>query len=204
MDKTCSVEGCPSGVRARGLCVKHYNRLIRKGSTDDKRKNAGGAPCIVEGCDKPRRAFGRCDTHYRATRPKHRAPIEGRSCKFCGKPIPPEARVTRQFCDRQCKEAEVIASGRAQKATRKSYYKTLYGLTQEQMDQMLSRQGGGCAICGATTWTGKHPVPVVDHDHATGKVRGMLCSECNQGLGKFKDDIAVMEKAIEYLRAHTS
>lgn len=53
-----------------------------------------------------------------------------------------------------------------------------------------------CEICGGTT----HRTHLaIDHNHSTGKIRGMLCDPCNQGLGKFKDDIQIMKKAIQYL-----
>ena len=52
-----------------------------------------------------------------------------------------------------------------------------------------------CVICGDTTKL------VVDHDHATGKIRGMLCNHCNRGLGHFRDDPMLLEFAAQYLYA---
>jgi hypothetical protein len=60
---------------------------------------------------------------------------------------------------------------------------------------MIETQGGLCAIC-----EGPLERPHVDHDHTTGKVRGILCFNCNAGLGKFQDNVAVMAAAVEYLR----
>ena len=70
-----------------------------------------------------------------------------------------------------------------------------YGLTLEEYDQILSDQDGKCKICKT------EPVTVlsVDHCHSTGKVRGLLCSHCNTGLGMFKDDVQLLERAIAYL-----
>jgi len=60
-------------------------------------------------------------------------------------------------------------------------------------------QQGQCAICECDlTWDSR--LTHVDHDHATNKVRGLLCSTCNQGLGSFRDSIAMLEKAVQYLR----
>ena len=75
--------------------------------------------------------------------------------------------------------------------------KIRYGITLEQKRQMLADQLGCCAIC-ATADFGKKG-PVVDHNHETGKVRGILCDPCNKGLGHFRDDPARLRAAIEYL-----
>ena len=58
-------------------------------------------------------------------------------------------------------------------------------------------QNNRCAICDANF---SIEVPHVDHSHATGKVRGVLCAKCNMGLGSYKDSVILLEKAIFYLR----
>ena len=73
-----------------------------------------------------------------------------------------------------------------------------YGITLAQRDEMVKAQNGLCAICEGSM-EGKRNMHV-DHCHTTKKVRGMLCLECNIGLGKFKDDPELMLKAIAYLR----
>ncbi len=76
----------------------------------------------------------------------------------------------------------------------------LYNLTPEVYDEMLARQGYLCAGCGgAPTARDKF---FVDHDHVTGKVRGLLCHHCNVSIGMAKDDPAVLEKLAAYLRSH--
>lgn len=77
--------------------------------------------------------------------------------------------------------------------------KKCYGLTVEQYHAMKTKQGGGCAICGSTTPGGKDNKLHVDHDHKTGKVRGLLCNRCNIALGGFGDDIQRLRLAIQYL-----
>lgn len=81
-----------------------------------------------------------------------------------------------------------------------------FGLTQDQYDQMLKDQNGGCAICGrpetSKSRTQKIKAMSVDHDHETGAVRGLLCFECNTGIGKLGDSIERLEAAIRYLRKH--
>ena len=74
-----------------------------------------------------------------------------------------------------------------------------YGITKEQYDKLLQQQGGGCAICGRTEEPDGRKLSI-DHDHNTGDVRGILCNNCNNGLGSFGDDIEGMHKAINYLQ----
>ena len=75
-----------------------------------------------------------------------------------------------------------------------------YGLTKEAFDAMLTGQGGVCAICGKSDFsTGHGKCPVVDHDHETGVIRGILCFGCNIGIGAFKEKIAIVKAAVDYL-----
>lgn len=76
-----------------------------------------------------------------------------------------------------------------------------FGLTRDELAKMLERQDGKCEICRkqieSLDGRGTH----VDHCHATGKVRGILCHNCNVGLGYFSDSIFSLARAIEYLQA---
>jgi len=78
------------------------------------------------------------------------------------------------------------------------YLKTRYGITPEQYEAMLARQAGVCAICRNPS-RGSTRRLHVDHDHATGKVRGLLCFSCNAGLGHFADNLRWLEATIQYL-----
>jgi len=64
---------------------------------------------------------------------------------------------------------------------------------------MLEEQGGVCAICGNGQDAGYRQLLYVDHDHETGKVRGLLCQRCNSGIGHFVEDIDVVERAYLYM-----
>lgn len=64
---------------------------------------------------------------------------------------------------------------------------------------MLEDQNGRCKICDIEAKDAMWSVLVVDHCHATGKIRGLLCNSCNVGLGKFKDNPRLVEKALGYL-----
>lgn len=86
---------------------------------------------------------------------------------------------------------------------RKSYYKSEYGITLEQYNKMALDQNNVCAICGNPETmkhqNGKIRNLAVDHCHLTGKVRGLLCSAHNRGIGYFGDNIELLKKAIKYL-----
>ena len=68
---------------------------------------------------------------------------------------------------------------------------------------MLVAQKGACAICGGVEWgtanNGSPCAPLVDHDHATGRIRGLLCTHCNVALGAIRDDVGIARRLIEYL-----
>ena len=80
---------------------------------------------------------------------------------------------------------------------RNARFKRLYGITLEQYQKMLDKQEGCCATCGDNPDT-----LCVDHDHVTGKVRGLLCNKCNRALGFFQDDLDILKQAVKYLRKY--
>jgi len=78
-----------------------------------------------------------------------------------------------------------------------------FGITLDEYKKMLLEQNGVCAICGnpeTATYKGRLTHLCVDHNHKTLHLRGLLCADCNRGLGMFWEDIDVLEKAIKYLR----
>lgn len=80
--------------------------------------------------------------------------------------------------------------------SRPNSLKKLYGMSMQQYQDMLLKQGGVCAICGGR---GSRRHLDVDHCHATGRIRGLLCSDCNIMLGKAKDSLGTLRAALEYL-----
>jgi hypothetical protein len=73
-----------------------------------------------------------------------------------------------------------------------------YGLTLEAFNALLAGQGGKCAVCETSEWRGHGPV--LDHDHVSGKVRGILCTNCNTAIGLMKDDPKRIAKLFAYLK----
>jgi hypothetical protein len=94
--------------------------------------------------------------------------------------------------------------------TRNEYIKRTYNITGEQYESMLAEQNGQCAICG-TSEPGQTKYFEVDHDHACcdkkgscgACVRGLLCTNCNTGISRFRDDPDIMGKAAAYVRARS-
>jgi hypothetical protein len=83
--------------------------------------------------------------------------------------------------------------------SRRYRLKKNFGLTEDQYNQLLEKQSGKCAICKVSNNSQKY-FPV-DHDHITGKVRGLLCISCNMALGKFRDSKEIVKAALDYLSA---
>jgi hypothetical protein len=77
-----------------------------------------------------------------------------------------------------------------------------YELSLDDYHIMFENQGGKCAICQKDFSFVKKNLNV-DHDHTTGRVRGLLCSKCNLGLGQFKDDPKLLLNAADYIKSYT-
>lgn len=83
------------------------------------------------------------------------------------------------------------------------YLQRTYGITIEDFDAMLSKQDGTCAICdGRNSDSARNRRMTVDHDHETGKVRGLLCFTCNTSIGKLGDTYEALQKAADYLKGN--
>lgn len=100
------------------------------------------------------------------------------------------------YC-KPCHNARGRASLEKVGGSRTYHLRRRYGITATEADALLERQGGVCAVCKTA------PAVHVDHDHATGAVRALLCFNCNGGLGQFKDDPSVLRVAAEYVEFHT-
>lgn len=107
------------------------------------------------------------------------------------------------------KQENPEARKRYSNARRKHRISSKYGLTEERYFEILSEQGGHCAICPRTDGRKKQKTCTptkfhfaVDHDHATGVTRGLLCDTCNRALGMFGDSPANLLSAVAYLAKH--
>jgi hypothetical protein len=128
--------------------------------------------------------------------------VTQRTCIECAGGIPATRNARAIFCSYQCKTRchNRKNAGRPEHAERlRGYlYAHKYGITVDDYDALFASQAGRCAICSTDSPGGRGRFHV-DHDHATGEVRGLLCTNCNAGLGQFKDDPDRLGAAIRYL-----
>jgi hypothetical protein len=94
-----------------------------------------------------------------------------------------------QRLDTTCKSCRII----------KLREKTL-GVTEQQYWDMYHKQGGRCGICQARLYSKRYKRFAVDHNHSTGEIRGLLCGNCNTGLGLFKDCPTALSRAIDWVK----
>lgn len=105
------------------------------------------------------------------------------------------------------RQAKYDASEKGKRVKRDAHLRRRYGLPFGEFDRMLAEQNGLCAICGGPPVArrdGQEARLHLDHCHATGRVRALLCMRCNQMLGSCRDDAAILRKGIEYLEKHSA
>ena len=194
----CTVEGCSFKHHARGLCGTHY-QMLKRGITDFKpiktRVSVKPECCEVDGCDLPVKSKGLCATHYqRLLRHGHVRNIDrAKPFQQCSESGCKNHAYAKSLCN-----AHYIKQSRALK---------VFGLTREKHLDMLNEQNHVCKICGKPEQSkdpksGKTKSLAIDHNHNTGIVRGLLCSNCNRGIGLFGDSIETLKSAIQYLESN--
>ena len=119
---------------------------------------------------------------------KNKAKQDGRAteCKQCKKEFK-QKQLENDYLGTRLKE-------------RANNLKRMFGMSLEAYDEKLKAQNGVCAICGSLCKSGKRLA--VDHNHTTGKIRDLLCGNCNGGLGMFQDNPELLLKAADYLKDH--
>lgn len=130
----------------------------------------------------------------------HKAATRARNAR---NPEPNRARAHQWAAEnperRAAYQAEYRSRPERKRDMRDRYYRRTYGITADEADARLAMQNSRCAIC-------KQQAPErlgsmhLDHDHASGQLRGFLCVSCNQGLGQFREDPALLLRAVVYLR----
>ena len=108
----------------------------------------------------------------------------------------------RHSACKECDKARVKARHQANpERTRNNDLKRNYGITLQEHQEIFDEQKGDCAICKGEG-DGKWKKLCVDHDHKTGKVRQLLCRNCNMVLGQVGDNVNLLEEMIKYLQKH--
>ena len=108
----------------------------------------------------------------------------------------------RHSACKECDKARVKARHQANpERTKNNDLKRNYGITLQEHQEMYKNQNGVCAICKGEG-DGKWKKLCVDHDHKTGKVRQLLCRNCNMVLGQVGDNANLLEEMIKYLQNH--
>lgn len=178
--KKCIIAGCNKLANlpgcGRGLCNSHYHRWQRYGDPETPLKRYPsweGKLCSVQGCEKPVYGHELCSTHL----------AQAKRSIFTPKQKSHEREISRKSYHKRKKEDPERQRKRARK--------------HRGIPEPITPYPQYCNLCQRPPSFNKRFA--VDHDHKTGKFRGWLCSNCNTGLGLFKEDPNLLRKAIKYL-----
>lgn len=139
------------------------------------------------------------DRNGRLAREREASKPADRACLQCGEMLPQSKKADAVFCTEQCQQAATNRK-KTPEERRATRLWSKYKITLQDYDDRMRSQGGLCAICLGADPRSKHGFWHVDHDHATGVIRGLLCGPCNTGLGMFLDTPESIESAAVYLR----
>lgn len=201
---TCILEDCSNSVHARGLCPKHYQQDRTKAIP----KKQFPSICTLDGCDCKHYAKGVCTIHYdrmrttgsyedRYQQMRASASETHKVCTRCQefKSLDQFNNLKQGFLGKTsyCKSC-IFETYTPETRERKRRYRAIrkYGPDAEALLDVTK-----CEICESNQRLS------IDHDHVTGKVRGLLCSKHNTALGMVNDSIEELEGLIAYLRKHS-
>lgn len=224
----CAVADCERLVKSRSYCATHYQRFRKYGDPLAGRavRSPKGSPCGVEGCLRARLARGYCKPHYRrfmrygdplissvgGGRRVGRLPLpedidrDGRRiCANCDQEkalgefaLDKRSRGGRKRICKRCATQRSLAWQRAnpdrhKNGARIALIRRLYGEDGIKVEERRA-QGAGCDVCGRRTAR-----MAIDHCHTSGRVRGLLCKDCNLVLGWMNDDPKRLRALADYL-----
>lgn len=120
-------------------------------------------------------------------------------CAKCGLNVQKKTSTWCQSCSNAYEKERWASLSYADKKTR--HLKSRYGLDYEWFTRTLKDQDTSCKICGVGLVLDANSSnrACVDHNHSTGKVRGILCNHCNRAIGLLKDDVEILKNALSYL-----
>lgn len=214
--KPCSV--CGRDSVAKGLCAKHYSLLRNNGDTETVRSIDWGMrtshPLYDTWRNTIRVSQGRVErwnNFWNFVSDVGERPTEQHRLVRRDNSMP--------FSPGNCYWLLSVGSSTSGKAYQKAWRKNnplksksndlkkSYGITLNEFEELIAKQDNKCAICGKEETTiikGKRIRLAVDHCHTTNEVRGLLCRNCNKGLGLFFDNVELLKNAINYLSQHNA
>jgi hypothetical protein len=177
---------------SKGLSVKRCSRCRESKPRADFASNRAMRDGLQAYCRECAAAYHqqRQLAKGRRVRPKVATPEGHKFCRACGE-VRPHAEwhcrsTSPDGLDSCCKKCKA-------ERQRADHLKRQYGITEAERDAMIESQKGLCVICLSA------PAAHVDHCHKTGRVRGVLCFNCNSAIGKLGDDPEVVRRAAAYL-----
>ena len=184
-------------IVALGLCSQHYYK-----QRYEKMKNE---VCILEGCNTRRNSTtGYCSFHYTSKRVLGSPEARGMPGEFCKqghhnmyKTLKNGSRVCLE-CRRGWDRARSKTEHRRRQQKDRNL-RSRFGITLDEYETLLQDQNQRCAICNDVLTDGKGGA-CVDHCHTSGRVRAILCSPCNKGIGYIKEDLDRVAAIMRYLR----
>lgn len=215
----CISDGCSEKPIAKNLCRSCYNRQYREGRLSVRSyKKSIREKCGVEACPNMGNVSGPqkglCLEHARHAREgvplrtldwSHEREDGSRQCRSCGTWVSQETWSSRT-------SSSYRNHARCNRCIRDQRMRSTFGITQDQYEELLEKQGGRCAGCGAHQGDQTGRSLSVDHDHeccpgskSCGDcVRGLLCVRCNVALGYLRDDVETLKNLTEYLERNSS
>lgn len=193
----CTIADCGRPHHARGWCLTHYTQFKRGVAPSGPikvRVRDKPPECTEDGCSEPVKAKGLCKMHYqRLLRHGH--------TRYRNRKTPPKPCMI-ETCDNH-----LYAKGLCHSHYIKQRKWASSGVDALRYQELLHEQRGVCAVCSQPEKSpdkasGKIRDLCIDHDHDTGAVRALLCSNCNRALGLLGDDPAVLDAAKAYLAKH--
>lgn len=215
----CIIPNCgePQKNLSSGLCNKHDFRMRKHGAVDQPRATDWGSreahPLYQTYCAARRNKEAGMvqewrDSFWRFVECVSDRPVaHSLRRKDTTKPIGPDNWYWKVpiAADDPAKYQRVWRKNNPERAKSHNLRKS-YGIDLKEYERLVAAQQGMCAICSSPETTkdkdgGPRMMPV-DHDHKTGKVRALLCTQCNRGLGMFTDSIEKLRAAVDYLEKH--
>lgn len=215
--RKCKIDGCEKFRQNAGMCRAHW-REVNGIPVNQKSVAKHEGPCKGPECERPARKLGYCRTHYQQWSNRGRVWVIG---SLVGRQTYTEClafgcgaeTTVWGYCERHAREhlgacvilwcEETVRLKRLglcdQHARQNRYMKHHYGIGILERYGLAERQGYRCAACGVPDERGSLHV---DHCHETGKVRGLLCGNCNRAIGLFQDNPAALRAAAEYLEKY--